>query len=308
VDGHGGAIAAVWIATLLVSAILFRNPGPDRARNLAIRAGAVIAVIGMALGYLMTIPQPGQIAAGGEILGAHTVGLADGGPGLRILGWSTVGGDLRIPHFIGMHALQLIPLILIGGELLSHRIRALRSPTVRFRLVGIATAGYAGLLALLTWQALRGQSIVHPDTLTAACLAVIVAGVPRWRRRCATRSQNRRRTRRNATVADDVTGSYSAHRVSEKGVTFSDLQGKDYDSVRTCHRWQLRTESRKEWHLPDLSVTRSDPVVDFAARSASRVAHSMEDFSRGVRMSARRCRWPVLEWVHVDGGVAEQRC
>jgi len=172
-----GAIAAVWIATLLVSAILFRNPGPDRARNLAIRAGAVIAVIGMALGFLMTTPQAAQLAAGGKILGAHTVGLADGGPGLPLLGWSTVGGDLRIPHFVGMHALQLIPLMLIGGELLSRRNRALRSPGVRFRLVGVATAGYTGLLALLTWQALRGQSIVHPDTLTAACLAVIVAGV-----------------------------------------------------------------------------------------------------------------------------------
>lgn len=125
----------------------------------------------------MTAPQPAQLAAGGKILGAHTVGLADGGPGLPVLGWSTVGGDLRIPHFVGMHALQLIPLLLIGGELLSHRIRVLRLPTVRFRLLGIATAGYAGLLALLTWQALRGQSIVHPDTLTGACMAAIVAGV-----------------------------------------------------------------------------------------------------------------------------------
>jgi len=171
------AIAVVWLATLLVSVILFRNPGPDRARNLAIRAGAVIAVIGMALGFLMTTPQPGQIAAGGKILGAHTVGLADGGPGLPILGWSTVGGDLRIPHFVGMHALQLIPLLLIGCELLSRRNQALRTPTVRFRLVGVATAGYAALLALLTWQALRGQSVVHPDPLTAALFAVIVVGV-----------------------------------------------------------------------------------------------------------------------------------
>ncbi len=172
-----GAIAVVWLATLLVSAILFRNPGPDRARNLAIRAGVVIALIGMALGFLMTTPRPGQLSAGGKILGAHTVGLADGGPGLPLLGWSTVGGDLRIPHFVGMHALQLIPLLLIGCELLSHRIRAMRAPTVRFRLVGVATAGYAGLLILLTWQALRGQSIVHPDTLTAAFFVVLVAGV-----------------------------------------------------------------------------------------------------------------------------------
>ncbi|HEY6424281.1 MAG TPA: hypothetical protein VIY28_13730 [Pseudonocardiaceae bacterium] len=172
-----GSIALVWVATLLVSLILFRNLGPDRARNLAVRAGTIVAVIGMALGYLMTIPTADQITHGGSILGAHTVGLPDGGPGLPILGWSTAGGDLRIPHFVGMHALQLIPLLAIALELLRRRIRVLRTPTVRFRLIGVATAGYVGLLALVTWQALRAQSIVHPDALTAAALALIIAGV-----------------------------------------------------------------------------------------------------------------------------------
>ncbi|MQA13618.1 MAG: hypothetical protein GEV09_05420 [Pseudonocardiaceae bacterium] len=173
----GGSIAVVWAATLLVSVILFRNPGPDRGRNLAVRAGAIIALVGMALGFLMTIPAAGQIAQGGDIIGAHTVGLADGGPGLPILGWSTVGGDLRIPHFVGMHALQLIPLLAIGCELLGRRIRTLRAAAVRHRLVGVATAGYVAVLALLTWQALRGQSIVHPDALTTAAFTVIVGAV-----------------------------------------------------------------------------------------------------------------------------------
>jgi len=172
-----GAIAAVWVATLMVSAILFRNPGPDRARNLAIPRRSCYRRHRDGPGF-PDDDSPTRPARGGREDPRRAHGrLADGGPGLPLLGWSTVGGDLRIPHFIGMHALQLIPLMLIGGELLSHRIRALRLPTARFRLVGIATAGYAGLLALLTWQALRGQSVVHPDMLTAACFAVIVAGV-----------------------------------------------------------------------------------------------------------------------------------
>jgi hypothetical protein len=171
----GSSIAAVWVATLVISVILFANPGTDRARNIAIRTGAVISLIGMGLGFLMTIPSAAQIRADNGIVGAHTVGLDDGGPGLPLLGWSTVGGDLRIPHFVGMHALQLLPLFLILLELLSRQFVTLRSGTVRARLMLIAAAGYAGLVALVTWQALRGQSIVHPDAWTLLGLGIVAA-------------------------------------------------------------------------------------------------------------------------------------
>jgi len=179
-DLMAGSIAAVWVATLVISLLLFANPGPDRARNIAIRAGAMISLIGMALGFLMTIPSAAQIEADTGIVGAHTVGLDDGGPGLPLLGWSTVGGDLRIPHFVGMHALQLLPLLLIVLELLSRRFGVLADAAVRARLMWIAAAGYAAVVALVTWQALRGQSIVQPDAPTMLALAAIVlaVGVP----------------------------------------------------------------------------------------------------------------------------------
>jgi hypothetical protein len=173
----GSSIAVVWVATLVISVLLFANPGPDRARNLAIRAGAVISVIGMALGFLMTIPSAAQIQADNGIVGAHTVGLDDGGPGLPLLGWSTVGGDLRIPHFVGMHALQLLPLLLIVLEALSRRFVVLTDDAVRARLMWVATAGYSAVVGLVTWQALRGQSIVRPDGLTLLTLATILIGV-----------------------------------------------------------------------------------------------------------------------------------
>ena len=167
------SITVLWVATFVVSIILFRNPLGDRARGLAIRAGALIALAGMGLAFLMTGPTAAQLDNWQGIAGAHTVGLADGGPGIPILGWSTVAGDLRIPHFVGMHALQIIPLALILIEFASRRVVAMRDVNVRHRLVAIVTGTYTAVLAILTWQAMRGQSIVLPDIATISATSVV---------------------------------------------------------------------------------------------------------------------------------------
>lgn len=160
------AITTVWIITLLVGIALMFSPGPDAARNLAIRAGVTIGLLGMAVAFFMTGPTPSQLNDFEGIAGAHAVGVADGGPGLPFFGWSTVAGDLRVPHFIGMHALQAIPLALLLLELLSRRIPVLQSEHVRFRLILTWSLTFAAYVGILTWQALSGEPVTAPSGAT----------------------------------------------------------------------------------------------------------------------------------------------
>jgi hypothetical protein len=143
----------------------------------AIRLGLVLTILGFFQGALMTQGTPEQISArmGGQsiaLLGAHTVGnpslRPDMGAGLPLLGWSTQHGDLRIGHFVGTHAMQVIPLL---GLWLSHRKRLTRKS--QMWLLGIGFLSYAGLFVLTTWQALRGQALLQPDALTLVALAVL---------------------------------------------------------------------------------------------------------------------------------------
>ncbi|SCK45738.1 hypothetical protein YUYDRAFT_05799 [Streptomyces sp. ScaeMP-e48] len=177
----GITIIVLWAATLAIGILLLRASIADRAAAWAIRGGVLIALVGAGLGFLMTLPSAEQQAAGNldtaEVIGAHSVGVPDGGPAMPLTGWSTTGGDLRAPHFVGMHALQLIPLFLIALVLLAPRLARLRDAGVRLRLVRVATAGYAGLVALTTWQALRGQSLIHPDAATLMAVGVLLAAV-----------------------------------------------------------------------------------------------------------------------------------
>ncbi len=171
------AIAVLWAANFVIAGLLLFQKFDNPAFAWSLRLGLIVAIIGMGLGYLMTSPTAQQMAgwtAGGPVTvaGAHTVGTPDGGPGLPVVGWSTVGGDLRIPHFVGMHALQLIPFV---GWLLSRRNLSSRRQTA---LVWVISGFYLGLTALFTVQALRAQSVVRPDALQLGLLGglVVAAG------------------------------------------------------------------------------------------------------------------------------------
>jgi len=176
----GVTIGVFYVATLVIAILLLIQRLGDAPTTWALRLGLVISMVGMALGFLMLMPTAQQLADGsGDIIGAHAVGVPDGGPGLPVTGWSTEGGDLRIPHFVGLHALQALPLLAFALAALSNRFPRLGDVRVRLHLVLVAAAGYAGLIALVTWQALRAQPLLAPDaaTLVAAGLLVAVTAV-----------------------------------------------------------------------------------------------------------------------------------
>jgi hypothetical protein len=146
----------------------------------AVKIGMVITAVGLMTPNLSVSPSTAQINAlkanqPNILLGAHTIGSSsatpDAEPGLPLIGWNTQHGDIRIGHFIGLHALQLIPLF---GVWLSKRRRL--NQNRQLALLWTAGFGYFGLMILTTWQALRGQSIVAPDALTIG-VAIGLAGV-----------------------------------------------------------------------------------------------------------------------------------
>ena len=75
------------------------------------------------------------------------------GPGLPILGWSMVAGDLRPAHFLGIHAAQLIPLA--GAALVAANVANPR------RGVRVVAAGYVLLWLALLAQAFMGVPLVR---------------------------------------------------------------------------------------------------------------------------------------------------
>ena len=158
----GGIVTIVLIATIAAGVLALRQRGLDAGLAAGLRWGIAVCVLGMLAAVTMIFNK------GWNDSGGHTVGAVDGGAGMPITGWSLEHGDLRIGHFVGLHALQLLPLL--AWVLLRFTRWDARDRT---RLLNIAGVSYVAVVLLLVWQAFRGQSLLQPDALTFGTAALL---------------------------------------------------------------------------------------------------------------------------------------
>lgn len=142
------AIAVATLATFVVAAIAIARPlasldGRPMPALVATawRIGLAFFVLGALTGFRM----------GAQL--AHSVGGPDGGPGLPLVNWSTQHGDLRAAHFVGLHALQSLPLT---AAVLA---RAPVAGPARWASLAVVIAVHVLLAAWATWRALTGRPI-----------------------------------------------------------------------------------------------------------------------------------------------------
>lgn len=148
------AILPVAIAALIVYCMLAKERNLPPVVGLSMKWGVFLTIIGFIPGIMMMVP--------GLVPGHH--------PGLPFLGWSVVSGDLRAAHFVGIHALQVLPIIGCAIRQYCDRFTL----TQQEALVSTTATAYFWLIVLMTWQALRAESLIAPSVLTVSCLVAII--------------------------------------------------------------------------------------------------------------------------------------
>lgn len=131
------AIVLAFVA-LVAFAILVttRSLDCDPLVATAIRIGA----------WLLLLTAVSGFAMGGR--NQHAVGGVDGaGQLLPVTGWSREYGDLRVPHFFAMHAIQALPLVGLAVSRLGERARVVVFGTVAVLWIAISIGTLIGAFA-----------------------------------------------------------------------------------------------------------------------------------------------------------------
>ena len=154
------AIMPVASASIVMLVLLMRQKDLPPVLGSSLRWGLALAIAGFVPGLIMLLPDSIQ-----HIFSAHKsltpVSMHSAVHTLPFPGWHTQSGDLRAAHFLGLHALQIMPLIAIVIDRLAFL------PILRRKiLISISGYSYFLLLLLLTWEALRGEPVFAPTWQT----------------------------------------------------------------------------------------------------------------------------------------------
>lgn len=145
----GAAIVVASVAMLLAAIVGHVASAPRSARPPAApRAGARLAR------RPVDLPALGgdRLHDGRSELALHR--RSRRGPGLPVVNWSTTHGDLRVSHFLSLHAWQLLPLL---GWLV---LRAPLGPRASVALVAVASIVLVGLCLGALAQARLGRPLL----------------------------------------------------------------------------------------------------------------------------------------------------
>lgn len=154
----GTSISVFWIFHLWMSYQIFRKNSISRSVKESLVWGLTIAGFGMIIGFFMTSPRPEQLEVMKQGIlqtsGSHQFGSGDPGQGLLFFGWSTKLGDMRVPHFFGMHVMQFFVFLgayLLGKEDLLPKQMLVRFTGILFLLMNI----------VMVIQTLNGESVFN---------------------------------------------------------------------------------------------------------------------------------------------------
>jgi len=156
---HGWFDAALWktmmvaIVTMTVAMVYVAIVASSRSLHTA--AGGpmdpLVATAWRAGLWLFLLAAVSGFSMGGRL--RHSVGGDDGGPGLPVVNWSATHGDLRVSHFLAMHALQALPVI--GSLLVAMPLGAM----ARWTLLLFAIAIQTGIALWTLFQAWGGRPV-----------------------------------------------------------------------------------------------------------------------------------------------------
>lgn len=149
------SIAFVALAVLACSAMV--RPPADPIVRTVVRQGIWLVTAAGAIGFTMSAN------------GGHAIGGSGAMTSMPITGWSTVHGDLRPAHFVGVHGLQLLIMLAAFGA-------RLRWPADRIHAAVTAlSAATVVVMVGLTAQAFAGLPISSVSSTAVAAAASLVA-------------------------------------------------------------------------------------------------------------------------------------